>query len=153
MKKFIFKLEALEKKRRHIERQKQADLAQVSALYNKEESYKTKCFDSIKENITYADALDYKNEDDINIIIQVSESNVALRNRIVSHEVNMDKIKPELLRKQKILAEASKQKRAVEILREHKYKEYKKYILKEEQKSLDEWSNDKIDAMIALENI
>ena len=150
MKKFHFKLEALEKKRKQIEREKQSDLAKVSTLYNKEENYKSLCFETIKENISYSDNLDYTNEDDMNIIIQISESNFALHNRAEVHENNMNKIKPELIKRQKILAEASKQKRAVEILRERKYKEYKKYVLKEEQKILDDWSNEKIEGSVIL---
>ena len=91
MKKFHFKLEALEKKRKQIEREKQSDLAKVSTLYNKEENYKSLCFETIKENISYSDNLDYTNEDDMNIFIQISESNFALHNRAEVHENNMNR--------------------------------------------------------------
>ncbi len=148
MKKFVFKFEALEKKRAQIEKKRQGELSKVSALYNKEQVYKSQCLQTIKENIKYADNLDISDEDNMSIIMQTMNANFALRNRIKMHEGNMDKIKPELLKRQKILVEASKQKKAVEKLREKKYKEYKAYLLKEEQKNLDDYKVKKTDNII-----
>ncbi len=143
MKKFHFKLEALERKRKQEERQKQLLLLPVSRLYNNEEDSKNQCLRTIEENAKFSNNLNYQNTDDINIMIQISDSNMALRQRIDIHNENLDKIKVELEKRQKVLAQASAQKRAVEILRERKYAEYKKYLRKEEQKELDEFSNNK----------
>lgn len=143
MKKFYFKLDALCKMRAKEEKQFQTYLAQVSKVYNEEEQYKNQCVDTIAENIRFSDNLNYENAEDVNIMMQISESNIALQSRIARHDDNLSKIKPELLRRQKLLAEASAKRRAVEILKEKKYKEYKKYLLKEEQKNLDEFTKHK----------
>lgn len=143
MKKFNFKLEALERKRKQEEREKQLLLLPVLRLYNNEEDSKNQCLRTIAENTKFSNNLDYENTDDINIMIQISDSNLALRQRIGIHDENLGKIKVELDKRQKVLAQASAKKRAVEILRERKYAEYKKYLRKEEQKELDEFSNNK----------
>lgn len=146
MKKFRFKLDALEKKRKHIEKEKQADLAKVSALYNREEALKELCLDSIKKNIRYIDSLDYKDENAMNILVQADMHSEALRMKANNHKKEMDKIRVELVRRQKILLDASKDRRAVEILREHKYKAYMKEFRKHQQSVLDNFRN-KNDAM------
>ncbi len=143
MKKFYFKLDALERKRRQEEKQKQLLVLPVASLYNKEEESKNKCLRTIAENTKFSSNLDYENAEDINIMIQISDSNFALRGRIDVHDENLGKIKVELEKRQKVLAEASAQRRAVEILRERKYQEYKKYVMKEEQKDLDEFHSKK----------
>ncbi len=143
MKKFHFKLDALERKRKQEERQKQILLLPVAKLYNEEEDYKKQCVHTIAQNTKFSSNLDYQNADDINIMMQISDSNLALRKRIAIHNENLGKIKVELDKRQKVLAEASAKRRAVEILRERKYQEYKKYVLKEEQKELDEFHGKK----------
>ncbi len=143
MKKFHFKLAALERKRKQEEKQKQLLVLPVASLYNREEDSKNQCQHTISENAKFSNTLNYENADDISIMIQVSDSNMALRGRMAMHDENLGKIKVELEKRQKVLAEASAQKRAVEILRERKYEEYKKYLRKEEQKELDEFSNNK----------
>ncbi len=139
MKRFHFSLETLHRKREQEEREKQLLLAKVADVYNKEEAAKNNCLDMIKENIEFSNTLDYSNADDINTMIMIDDSNFALRGVVASHDNNLEKIKPELLKRQKVLAEFSAKKRAVEVLRERQYKEYQKYVQKEEQKVLDEF--------------
>ena len=54
----------------------------------------------------------------------------------------MSEIGIELRKRQNVLQEATRQRRAVEILKEKKLLEYKKLMNKEEQSKLDEWKND-----------
>ena len=78
----------------------------------------------------------------INMSIYLGEYMLALNSQIAIHDRKMSEIGIELRRRQNILQEATRQRRAVEILKEKKLLEYKKLMNKEEQSKLDEWKND-----------
>ena len=141
MKRFDFKLEPLYKLRKNIEKKKQADVAEVSALYNKEREGKDNCILKINDGIKIVDSIEDSSEM-INMSIYFVEYMLALNSQIAIHDRKMSEIGIELRKRQDILQEATKQRRAVEILKEKKMLEYKKLMNKEEQSKLDEWKND-----------
>ncbi|WP_295295980.1 flagellar export protein FliJ [uncultured Brachyspira sp.] len=141
MKRFDFKLEPLYKLRKNIEKKKQAEVAEVSALYNKEREGKDNCILKINDGIKIVDSIEDSSEM-INMSIYFGEYMLALNSQIAIHDRKMSEIGIELRRRQDILQEATKQRRAVEILKEKKMLEYKKLMNKEEQSKLDEWKND-----------
>ena len=141
MKKFDFKLEPLYKLRKNIEKQRQAEVAEVSAEYNKERDGKENCLLKISDGIRIVDSME-DSEEMLNISIYLGEYITALNSQIAIHEDNMAVISVELRKRQEILQEASKQRRAVEILKEKKLLEYKKLMNKEEQAKLDEWKKE-----------
>ena len=141
MKKFDFKLEPLYKLRKNIEKQRQAEVAEVSAEYNKERDGKENCLLKISDGIRIVDSME-DSEEMLNMSIYLGEYITALNSQIAIHEDNMAIISVELRKRQEILQEASKQRRAVEILKEKKLLEYKKLMNKEEQAKLDEWKKE-----------
>lgn len=141
MKKFDFKLEPLYKLRKNIEKKRQAEVAEVSAEYNKERDGKENCLLKISDGIRIVDSME-DSEEMLNMSIYLGEYITALNSQIAIHEDNMAVISVELRKRQEILQEASKQRRAVEILKEKKLLEYKKLMNKEEQAKLDEWKKE-----------
>lgn len=141
MKTFKFNLEPLYKLRQNIEKKRQAELAKVSVKYNKEKEAKDGCIFKMKDSMEKIDSLEDINEM-VNMSLYIGDYVMALRNQAKIHEKNMDTIGVELKKKQAILSEASKQRRAVELLKEKKFAEYKKELHKEEQAKLDEWKED-----------
>lgn len=141
MKKFDFKLEPLYKLRKNIEKQRQAEVAEVSAEYNKERDGKENCLLKISDGIRIVDSMEDSGEM-LNMSIYLGDYITALNSQIAIHEDNMAVISVELRKRQEILQEASKQRRAVEILKEKKLLEYKKLMNKEEQAKLDEWKKE-----------
>lgn len=141
MKRFDFKLEPLYKLRKNIEKKKQAEVAEVSALYNKEKEGKDNCILKINDGIKIVDSIEDSSEM-INMSIYLGEYMLALNSQIAIHDRKMSEIGIELRRRQNVLQEATRQRRAVEILKEKKLLEYKKLMNKEEQSKLDEWKND-----------
>ncbi|MEI0518903.1 flagellar FliJ family protein [Brachyspira murdochii] len=141
MKRFNFKLEPLYKLRKNIEKQRQAEVAEVSAEYNKERDGKDSCLLKIDDGIRYVDSIEDDNEM-LSMSICLGEYITALNSQISIHEDNMAEISVELRRRQEILQEASRQRRAVELLKEKKLLEYKKLMNKEEQAKLDEWKKE-----------
>lgn len=143
MKRFNFKLEPLYKLRKNIEKQKQAEVAEVSAQYNKEREGKDNCIFKIEGSIKIVDAIEDEKEM-INMSFYLGDYITALNSQIGLHEENMSIIGIELRKRQEILQEATNSRRAVEILKEKKLAEYKKLIIKEEQSKLDEWKKEYI---------
>ncbi|MBW5396691.1 flagellar FliJ family protein [Brachyspira pilosicoli] len=141
MKRFDFKLEPLYKLRKNIEKKKQAEVAEVSALYNKEKEGKDNCILKINDGIKIVDSIE-DNSEMINMSIYLGEYMLALNSQIAIHDRKMSEIGIELRKRQNVLQEATRQRRAVEILKEKKLLEYKKLMNKEEQSKLDEWKND-----------
>ena len=141
MKRFDFKLEPLYKLRKNIEKKKQAEVAEVSALYNKEKEGKDNCILKINDGIKIVDSIEDTSEM-INMSIYLGEYMLALNSQIAIHDRKMSEIGIELRKRQNVLQEATRQRRAVEILKEKKLLEYKKLTNKEEQSKLDEWKND-----------
>ena len=141
MKKFDFKLEPLYKLIKNIEKQKQAEVAEVSALYNKERDGKDDCISKINDGIRIVDSIEDDNEM-LTMSIYLGEYITALNSQIAIHEDNMAEISAELRKRQEVLQEASRQRRAVELLKEKKLLEYKKLMNKEEQAKLDEWKKE-----------
>ena len=141
MKRFDFKLEPLYKLRKNIEKKKQAEVAEVSALYNKEKESKDNCILKINDGIKIVDSIEDSSEM-INMSIYLGEYMLALNSQIAIHDRKMSEIGIELRKRQNVLQEATRQRRAVEILKEKKLLEYKKLMNKEEQSKLDEWKND-----------
>lgn len=141
MKRFDFKLEPLYKFRKNIEKKKQAEVAEVSALYNKEKEGKDNCILKINDGIKIVDSIEDTSEM-INMSIYLGEYMLALNSQIAIHDRKMSEIGIELRKRQNVLQEATRQRRAVEILKEKKLLEYKKLMNKEEQSKLDEWKND-----------
>ncbi|WP_288695307.1 flagellar FliJ family protein [uncultured Brachyspira sp.] len=141
MKRFDFKLEPLYKLRKNIEKKKQAEVAEVSALYNKEKEGKDNCILKINDGIKIVDSIEDTSEM-INMSIYLGEYMLALNSQIAIHDRKMSEIGIELRKRQNVLQESTRQRRAVEILKEKKLLEYKKLMNKEEQSKLDEWKND-----------
>ena len=141
MKKFNFNLEPLYKLRKNIEKQRQAEVAEVSAEYNKERDGKDSCISKINDGIRIVDSIEDDNEM-LTMSIYLGEYITVLNSQISIHEDNMAEISVELRRRQEILQEASRQRRAVELLKEKKLLEYKKMMNKEEQAKLDEWKKE-----------
>ncbi|WP_295158624.1 flagellar FliJ family protein [uncultured Brachyspira sp.] len=143
MKRFVFNLEPLYKLRKNIEKQKQAEVAEVSALYNKERDGKDSCLIKISDGIRFVDNME-NNDEMLNMSIYLGEYINALNSQIAIHENKMAEINIELVKRQEVLQEASRQRRAVELLKEKKLLEYKKLKNKEEQAKLDEWKKEYI---------
>lgn len=143
MKRFDFKLEPLYRLRRNIEKKKQAEVAEVSAQYNKEREGKDNCIFKIEDSVKIVDAIEDEREM-MNISFYLGDYISALNSQIGIHEENMSIIGIELKKRQEILQEATNNRRAVEILKEKKLAEYKKLINKEEQSKLDEWKSEYI---------
>lgn len=141
MKRFDFKLEPLYKLRKNIEKKKQAEVAEVSSLYNKEKEGKDNCILKINDGIKIVDSIEDTSEM-INMSIYLGEYMLALNSQMAIHDRKMSEIGIELRKRQNVLQEATRQRRAVEILKEKKLLEYKKLMNKEEQSKLDEWKND-----------
>ena len=141
MKRFDFKLEPLYKLRKNIEKKKQAEVAEVSALYNKEKEGKDNCILKINDGIKIVDSIEDSSKM-INMSIYLGEYMLALNSQMAIHDRKMSEIGIELRKRQNVLQEATRQRRAVEILKEKKLLEYKKLMNKEEQSKLDEWKND-----------
>ncbi len=140
MKAFKFELESLLEFRKNIEKQKQADVALVSSKYNKEQLGKESCILKINDTINKIDNI--KNNDSMMDEIMFANDYIySLESQIKIHEANMDTIGVELKEKQKILAKASADVKAVEMLKNKKLDLYKKELIKEEQKIFDEWKN------------
>lgn len=143
MKRFDFKLEPLYRLRRNIEKKKQAEVAEVSAQYNKEREGKDNCIFKIEDSVKIVDAIEDEREM-MNMSFYLGDYISALNSQIGIHEENMSIIGIELKKRQEILQEATNNRRAVEILKEKKLAEYKKLINKEEQSKLDEWKSEYI---------
>ncbi len=143
MKRFDFKLEPLYRLRRNIEKKKQAEVAEVSAQYNKEREGKDSCIFKIEDSVKIVDAIEDEREM-MNMSFYLGDYISALNSQIGIHEDNMSIIGIELKKRQEILQEATNNRRAVEILKEKKLAEYKKLINKEEQSKLDEWKSEYI---------
>lgn len=143
MKRFDFKLEPLYRLRRNIEKKKQAEVAEVSARYNKEREGKDNCIFKIEDSVKIVDAIEDEREM-MNMSFYLGDYISALNSQIGIHEDNMSIIGIELKKRQEILQEATNNRRAVEILKEKKLAEYKKLINKEEQSKLDEWKSEYI---------
>lgn len=143
MKRFSFKMEPLYRLRKNIEKQKQAEVAEVSAEYNKERDAKDNCIFKINDGIKIVDSIEDAGEM-MNMSFYLGDYISALNSQIGIHENNMDIIGIELKKRQDILQEAVNKRRAVEILKEKKLAEYKKLINKEEQTKLDEWKKEYI---------
>lgn len=143
MKRFNFKLEPLYRLRRNIEKKKQAEVAEVSAQYNKEREGKDNCIFKIEDSVKIVDAIEDEREM-MNMSFYLGDYISALNSQIGIHEDNMSIIGIELKKRQEILQEATNNRRAVEILKEKKLAEYKKLINKEEQSKLDEWKSEYI---------
>ncbi|TXJ53930.1 flagellar export protein FliJ [Brachyspira aalborgi] len=143
MKRFNFKLEPLYKLRKNIEKQRQAEVAEVSAEYNKERDGKDNCIFKINDGIKIVDSIEDEREM-MNMSFYLGDYITALNSQIGLHENNMSIIEIELRKRQEILQEATNSRRAVEILKEKKIAEYKKLINKEEQSKLDEWKKEYI---------
>lgn len=143
MKRFDFKLEPLYRLRRNIEKKKQAEVAEVSAQYNKEREGKDNCIFKIEDSVKIVDAIEDEREM-MNMSFYLGDYISALNSQIGIHEENMSIIGIELKKRQEILQEATNNRRAVEILKEKKLAEYKKLINKEEQSKLDEWKREYI---------
>lgn len=143
MKRFNFKLEPLYRLRRNIEKKKQAEVAEVSAQYNKEREGKDICIFKIEDSVKIVDAIEDEREM-MNMSFYLGDYISALNSQIGIHEDNMSIIGIELKKRQEILQEATNNRRAVEILKEKKLAEYKKLINKEEQSKLDEWKSEYI---------
>lgn len=143
MKRFDFKLEPLYRLRRNIEKKKQAEVAEVSAQYNKEREGKDNCIFKIEDSVKIVDAIEDEREM-MNMSFYLGDYISALNSQIGIHEDNMSIIGIELKKRQEILQEATNNRRAVEILKEKKLAEYKKLINKEEQSKLDEWKSEYI---------
>lgn len=143
MKRFDFKLEPLYRLRRNIEKKKQAEVAEVSAQYNKEREGKDICIFKIEDSVKIVDAIEDEREM-MNMSFYLGDYISALNSQIGIHEDNMSIIGIELKKRQEILQEATNNRRAVEILKEKKLAEYKKLINKEEQSKLDEWKSEYI---------
>ena len=141
MKRFNFKLEPWYKLRKNIEKKRQAEVAEVSAEYNKERDGKESCLLKIDDGIKYVDNMENSDEM-LSMSIYLGEYINALNSQIAIHEDNMAEISIELRKRQEILQEASRQRRAVELLKEKKLLEYKKMMNKEEQAKLDEWKKE-----------
>ena len=126
MKRFDFKLEPLYKLRKNIEKKKQAEVAEVSALYNKEKEGKDNCILKINDGIKIVDSIEDTSEM-INMSIYLGEYMLALNSQIAIHDRKMSEIGIELRKRQNVLQEATRQRRAVEILKEKKLLEYNKH--------------------------
>lgn len=97
----------------------------------------------ISDGIRFVDNME--NDDEmLNMSIYLGEYINALNSQIAIHENKMAEINTELVKRQEVLQEASRQRRAVELLKEKKLLEYKKLKNKEEQAKLDEWKKEYI---------
>lgn len=143
MKKFNFNLEALYKLRKNVEKKRQSEVAEISAMYNREKDGKDNCIQKINDGINIVDNMEY-NDEMLAMSIYLGEYIYALKSQISIHEENMSNINVELIKRQEVLQEATKQRRAVELLKEKKLLEYKKMMDKEEQVKLDEWKKEYI---------
>ncbi|MEK6795845.1 MAG: flagellar export protein FliJ [Spirochaetota bacterium] len=136
MKRFRFRLEKLLTMRKNAEEARKNELAAVVSKYNREDLERAACFSRIKEN---AAVLDTMNIGDILSIVQNADMfAVALKKKAESHEKNMQTLSVDIRKKQVLVAEAMRQRRAVELLREKAMREYRKEIRGEEQKILDD---------------
>ena len=120
MNRFNFNLEPLYKLRKNIEKKRQAEVAEVSAEYNKERDGKDSCLLKIDDGIKYVDSIE-NNDEMLSMSIYLGEYINALNCQISIHEDNMAEISIELRKRQEILQEASRQRRAVELLKEKKF--------------------------------
>lgn len=141
MKSFKFNLESVYKVRKNTEKKKIAELAKVSSVYNKEMISRDLCFDNIKKTENTLDNIDTNSEEFINNMLFNGEYISLMQKAIKEHENKMDSMRYELDTKQKALAKAAADRRAVELIKEKRFMEYKKECLKEEQKELDEHSS------------
>ena len=110
-------------------------------IYNKERDGKDDCISKINDGIRIVDSMEDNNEM-LTMSIYLGEYISALNSQIAIHEDNMAEISVELRKRQEVLQEASRQRRAVELLKEKKLLEYKKLMNKEEQAKLDEWKKE-----------
>ena len=85
MKRFDFKLEPLYKLRKNIEKKKQAEVAEVSALYNKEKEGKDNCILKINDGIKIVDSIEDTSEM-INMSIYLGEYMLALNSQMAIHD-------------------------------------------------------------------
>ena len=115
MKKFDFKLEPLYKLRKNIEKQKQAEVAEVSALYNKERDGKDDCISKINDGIRIVDSMEDNNEM-LTMSIYLGEYISALNSQIAIHEDNMAEISVELRKRQEVLQEEQQSAQQLELL-------------------------------------
>lgn len=143
MKAFKFNLESLYKLRQNIEKKRQAELAVISAKYNKEREAKDNCILKIKDSMIKIDSIEDSKEM-LDMSLYIGDYIMALKSQMNIHEKNMDNIGVELRKRQLVLQEASKDRRAVELLKEKKIEEYRKQLHKDEQSKLDEWKEDYI---------
>lgn len=143
MKAFKFNLESLYKLRQNIEKKRQAELAVISAKYNKEREAKDNCILKIKDSMIKIDSIEDSKEM-LDMSLYIGDYIMALKSQMNIHEKNMDNIGVELRKRQLVLQEASKDRRAVELLKEKKLEEYRKQLHKDEQSKLDEWKEDYI---------
>lgn len=137
MKRFQFRLEKLLKLREREEEWKKQELAEVMGLYNKEEHGIHECMEGMKKNAEEVDAL---SPEEYNTVIFASDNyNSAMRAKIEGHKKQMRSLEPEIEKRRNALAEAVRNRRVVEIMKDKKIAEYKKELRKEEQAMLDEW--------------
>ena len=142
MKKFDFKLDPLYKYRKNIEKEKQALVAEVSAEYNKEQAGIDNCIAKIHDGINIVDSIEENSEDYMSMALYLGDYISALNSQINIHQDNMAIIEVELKKRQEVLSEATRARRAVEILKEKKLLEHKKQNQKLEQANLDEWKRE-----------
>lgn len=102
---------------------------------------KENCLSKINDSISKVDSIENK-YDMIEGFMFANDYISSLGGQIKLHENNMQVIDVELKKSQKILAKASADLKAVEMLKDKKIAEYKKEVIKEEQKIFDEWKND-----------
>lgn len=122
--------------RKNAEEACKNDLAAVVGKYNREDQERAACFRRVREN---AAVLDTMNIADILTVVQNADMfAVALKKKAESHEKNMQTLSVEIRKKQALVAEAMKARRAVELLREKAVREYRKDIRDEEQRRLDD---------------
>lgn len=144
MKKFDFKLEPLYKYRKNIEKEKQALVAEVSAEYNKEQMGIDNCIAKINDSIHIVDSIEESSDDYMSMALYLGDYISALSSQIIIHQDNMATIEVELKKRQEVLSEATRARRAVEILKEKKLLEHKKQNQKLEQANLDDWKREYI---------
>ncbi|MBI4979017.1 MAG: hypothetical protein HZC28_16175 [Spirochaetes bacterium] len=136
MKRFVFSLEKVLTARKNIEDVKKNELGRVVGAYNREEAMREDCKRKMHQN---AADLDARSVEDVLTLIQNADMfNQALKRKAELHAENMQKLTAEIREKQAVLAEARKQRRIVELLREKKFKEYRRDMKREEQRTSDD---------------
>lgn len=136
MKKFQFKLEKLLRLREWQEEEEKNALAKVIGKYNAEEQAIADYQRRLEENSAKVDNL--PEEDAIALLDNITMFESALRAGIETHRKNMASLEKDIEKARISLAEAVKQRRVVEIVKEKQMEAYKKELLLEEQKNIDD---------------